>query len=679
MAPKDVAGAEPRDKYKHIFETAGVSIWEEDFSDVKRAIEQLRVEGVRDFAGYFRAHPEWVDRAIGMVRICRVNPATLRLCEATSEEELLASLHTVFVPETRDVFVGELLAIAEERMVFETEAQLQTLTGRRIDVYFTITFPPPTGSFDTVLVTLTDITDRKRVEMAVRESESRFRSFADTAPAMLWVTEADGSCSFLSRAWYDFTGQSQESALGTGWLDAVHPDDREASRAIFVRANATSEPFELEYRLRRADGVYRWAIDVGRPRRAADGTFLGFVGSCIDITERKESEDALRRSNQMKDEFLATLSHELRTPLNAVLGWAHMLRGGALSPELAARALESLERNARAQTQLIDELLDMSRIVSGRLQLAHEPVDMAAVAAAAMDAVRPAAATKGVELQVITHASETIRVKGDADRLRQILWNLLSNAIKFTPSGGRVHLELRCTADAAEMIVRDSGEGIDEAFLPFVFERFRQADSSSTRRHGGLGLGLSIARHLAEAHGGSITAESDGRNRGATFTLRLPREATPKLGSAALRDADGEAKRPLLGVSILVVDDEADARELLRVALDLAGATVAVAASTRQALSMCLTRQFDLLLVDVGMPEEDGFTLMRHVRSLPSPFGQVPAIAVTAYAGLPERASAHNAGFNAHVGKPIEVERLLAVILDTLPHSKRPLPRQLAP
>jgi signal transduction histidine kinase/ActR/RegA family two-component response regulator len=471
--------------------------------------------------------------------------------------------------------------------------------------------------------------------------------------------------------------------LGYGWLDAVHPDDRAASGEVFNRANLTQAPFSTEYRLRRHDGEYRWMIDAGQPRFDENGAFAGFVGSVIDINDRKafelqlrareshfrEMAQELQQSNRMKDEFLATLSHELRTPLNAVLGWAHMLRGRTLSPELEQRALESLERNARAQSQLIDDLLDMSRIVSGRLQIAEESVDLESVVSAAVETMRPAAVSKGVDLIVQSSTRQRLMVRGDAHRLKQVFWNLLSNAIKFTPRSGRVVLEVRADDANAQVEVRDSGEGIDPAFLPHVFERFRQADATSTRRHGGLGLGLSIARYVAEAHGGSISAHSEGRNRGAAFTVQLPRDTSA--ADAPPATVTPTKQMPLSGTSILVVDDDADAQELFRVALEIAGARVTTAASAEHALEAVGEGTIDLLIADIRMRECDGLELMQRIRALPLPLGQLPAIAATSFGSVRQRTEAFEAGFNAHVAKPLEVDRLLAAVLDVLPGNRK--------
>jgi signal transduction histidine kinase/CheY-like chemotaxis protein len=365
-------------------------------------------------------------------------------------------------------------------------------------------------------------------------------------------------------------------------------------------------------------------------------------------------------ANRTKDEFLATLSHELRTPLNAVLGWSHMLSTGTLPSDLQRRAFEAIERNARAQAQLVDDLLDVSRIVSGRLSLTMSDVDLTAVVHSAIDTVRPAAAAKGVELEIADQPPGRPIVAGDADRLRQVYWNLLSNAVKFTPRGGRIRVKVCVRDQAVEVIVADTGQGIPPEFLGHVFERFRQADSTASRRHGGLGLGLAIVRHLTEAHGGTVQAASPGDGRGATFTVRLPLRAMAARAEA--RAAPTPTSTSLGGLSLLVVDDEPDAREFLRLLLEAHGARVATAGSAGEALEILLHQSVDALLADLGMPDQDGFSLIAAVREL-RPGGTLPpAIAVTAYAGIRERDRAMAAGYGWHVTKPVDADQLVSVV-----------------
>jgi PAS domain S-box-containing protein len=306
----------------------------------------------------------------------------------------------------------------------------------------------------------------------------------------------------------------------TEWGRFVHPDDREPMTTHLTRALAGEEPATADYRIVTADGRTRWLSYAGQITKTVDGDRL--LGTVVDITDRKALETELRQASQVKDEFLATLSHELRTPLNAVLGWAHMLRENTIDPSMRERALESLERNARAQAQLVEDLLDVSRIRSGKLPVRSEPVDVAEVVRHAVETVQAGVAAKGLTLQLNLPDGPRLLVLGDSDRLQQVVWNLVSNAVKFTPAGGRVDVDLQRDGSSALIVVRDTGQGIDPAFQPRLFERFSQMDSSKTRMHGGLGLGLSIVRHLVEAHGGTVDAESEGQGRGTTFRVRLP-------------------------------------------------------------------------------------------------------------------------------------------------------------
>ncbi|MBO0727426.1 MAG: PAS domain S-box protein, partial [Blastocatellia bacterium] len=377
--------------------------------------------------------------------------------------------------------------------------------------------------------------ERKRAEEARRASEEQFRILADTAPVMIWVSDANKLCTFFNKPWLDFTGRAMEEEVGAGWTEGIHPEDYDRCLEVYATSFEAREPFKMEYRLRRHDGEYRWILDHGVPRFSPGGDFLGYIGSCIDITERKQAEvereqlareqvarAAAEAANRSKDELLALVSHEMRSPLNSILGYTRMLRSRSIDADAVNKATAAVERSAKAQLQIIEDLLDSARIVTGKLRIEPCTVDLAPVFEAALDTVRPAAEAKGVTL-VADFGPLSAQALGDSTRLEQIVWNLLSNAIKFTPEGGRVELRVEVAADEIRITVSDTGKGIEPEFLPFVFDRFRQADPSSARRYGGLGLGLSIAKHLVELHGGSITAASEGPGRGATFIVTLPR------------------------------------------------------------------------------------------------------------------------------------------------------------
>jgi PAS domain S-box-containing protein len=405
---------------------------------------------------------------------------------------------------------------------------------------------------------------------------------------------------------------------------------------------------------------------------------LAIARQCAQAIARARLYDAERRSraeaeaaNRTKDEFLATLSHELRTPLTAMLGWTRLLRTSNLDETTAAHALETVERNAKAQAQLIEDILDVSRIITGKVRLEVSPVELVPVIEAALDAVRPAMDAKSIQLQTKLDPLAGA-VSGDPTRLQQVVWNLLSNAVKFTGKGGRIEVGLERSGSHLQITVRDTGEGIGAEFLPYVFDRFRQADGSTTRMHGGLGLGLAIVRHLVELHGGTISAESAGEGHGATFTVALPilsvwPDTAAVAEQASTADGNGSAARPsvlLNNLHVLVVDDEQDARELLAIVLEKQGAKVRTASSVDEALDAIGTLKPDVLISDIGMPHEDGYALMKKVRQLSAEQGgMTPAIAVTAYAGDAAREMTLAAGFQAHLAKPIDPAQLLDAII----------------
>jgi signal transduction histidine kinase/DNA-binding response OmpR family regulator len=404
----------------------------------------------------------------------------------------------------------------------------------------------------------------------------------------------------------------------------------------------------------------------------------------LEITERKQAEGERARllvreqearaeaeqANRTKDEFLATLSHELRTPLSAILGWSHLVRTGKLDEPQMSRAFETIERNARSQSQLIDDLLDVSRIITGKLQIEARPIDLCAVIEAASDAVRPAIEAK--ELQFETEMNvENCFVRGDANRLQQIFWNLFSNAIKFTPEKGRVRVEVMQDGSRVQVAVTDSGIGITSAFLPYIFDRFRQADGSTTRVHGGLGLGLSIVKHLVQLHDGTVEVASEGKDRGTTFTVTLPAaraEDAKAVEEVAPAEREGNGvpagfSKILDGLRILVVDDEADSRDLVTAILTRCGSKVRCCESTAEALETFREWKPDLLVSDIGMPNEDGYALIKQLRKLRLKRArEIPAIALTAYATDDDRSRVLSAGFQMHVAKPIEPEKLVRSI-----------------
>ncbi|MBD2463609.1 PAS domain-containing protein [Oscillatoria sp. FACHB-1407] len=560
---------------------------------------------------------------------------------------------------------------------------------------------------------LFDITDRKQTEAALQESELKFRTLADTMPQLFWVVRSDTYHEYCNQRWCEYTGLSLEQAQREGVEPIIHPDDLAYTLQSFDEAATDRRMFRIEHRIRRAsDGEYRWHLSQALPLYDQQGQMVKWFGSSTDIHDQKllieerakalererAARTALERASRMKDEFLAVVSHELRSPLNAILGWSRLLRTRNFDPQKTEQALASIERNAQAQTQLIEDLLDISRIIRGKIRLDLRPTHLIPCIQAAIDTIRPAATAKSIALSF--HSSpDTDLVSGDPERLQQIVWNLLSNAVKFTPAGGKVDIQLELVGNGewgmgngikavhsplptshspiyAQIQVIDSGKGISPDFLPYVFERFRQEDSTTTRTQGGLGLGLAIVRNLVELHGGTIHVDSCGEGQGTTFTVHLP------LLTAALpnqpvsyqglhRQTIVDTVLDLSNVNVLIVDDERDTREFLQAALEQYGARVISAASASAAWQLLQTHKPDILLSDVGMPDEDGFTFIRRIRSLPpGQGGRIPAAALTAYAREGDRLEALSAGFQMHIPKPIEPIQLLMVIMRLLESQK---------
>jgi PAS domain S-box-containing protein len=524
----------------------------------------------------------------------------------------------------------------------------------------------------------------RKAEEAVRDSERRYRTLAEALPQLIWMCGRDGRCLYVSKQWTDYTGQPDEAFLGVNWITAVHPDDQARTLELWHAAVAGAGNYDVEYRLRRADGEFRWFKTRGVPVHDASGKTVRWFGTCTDIHDQKlaeveriellEREKSAREqaetANRLKDEFLATLSHELRTPLMAILGWTELLQSLDIDGEEVARGLETIERNARAQAQLIDDLLDVSRIISGKLRLDVQTLNLAEVIHAAIESVRTAAKAKEIDLQDSLDPTAS-RISGDSGRLQQVVWNLLLNAIKFTPAGGCVTVTLERIDGQVEIRVADTGQGIDPAFLPHVFDRFRQADASSRRSIGGLGLGLAIVRHLVELHGGSVAADSAGSSQGSTFTVRLPLVAVSKtpapdepIGDQGLIRPSGDFQLPHLdGIRVLVVDDEADARDLLNRALTRCGASVIQASSADEGVQLFQQSAPDVLISDIGMPGRDGFDFIRQIRELENSANRtVPAVALTAFARAEDRKRALHAGFQLHIAKHVIPSELLTIV-----------------
>ncbi|MEO8992617.1 MAG: ATP-binding protein, partial [Nitrosospira sp.] len=536
-----------------------------------------------------------------------------------------------------------------------------------------------------------DITARRRAEEALRESTERLRFMAEAMPQKIFTARADGTLDYFNQQWKDYTGLAPEQMAGWEWTKLIHPEDMDESIGRWHHSLNTGEPFRMECRFRRADGDYRWHLIQTQARRDARGNILMWVGSNTDIDpikrageEKKqllENEKIARseaeHANQLKDEFLATLSHELRTPLNAILGWSQLILQGTMGKEDIQRGLETIERNARAQNKLIEDLLEMSSIISGKVRLDMQRLDFASVAEAAVESLAPTAEAKGIRIQKIIDPASGW-VSGDNDRLQQVIWNLLSNAIKFTPKGGTVEVIVEQAASHLHVVIKDSGMGIKPEFLAYVFDRFRQADSALNRNYGGLGLGLAIVKQLVGLHGGTVRVESDGEDKGSSFIVSLPlapiSERKDQHSAASTQIAFKNGHITLPGVKVLVIDDEQDARELVKEVLTLFQTEVITAATAAAGLEILKNQRPDVIVSDIGMPEKDGYQFIREVRNLPATHGgKTPAIALSAFAHAEDRTRSIIAGYQMHLSKPVESHELVAAIENLTGWMRKPI------
>lgn len=619
-------------------------------------------------------------------RIMRCNSAMTQLLSKPFSE-LISCLHQELMSSTLgSVEASPFTLVHETRQRESREVQF----GRR---WFSVTVDPifnKEGMFIGAVYILADITDRKQAEEALRVSEERFRLLLENVTDYaIFFLDTQGKFIRWSVGGERLLGYQEAEILGQPCSIIFTPEDlREGADKQELEQAATEGRAEDERWHVRKDGSWFWASGITTPLRDEEGQLRGFSKILRDFTERKQAEDernqlltreqearaAAEAANRLKDEFLATLSHELRSPLNAMLGWTRLLNSRKFDEATTARALQTIERSAKSQAQLVEDLLDVSRIIQGKLRLNTRPVELVSVIEAAIETVRPAAEAKEINLQSVLDPA-TGPVAGDFDRLQQVVWNLVSNAIKFTPKGGQVQARLERVNSHVEITVTDTGKGIDPEFVPYVFERFRQADSSSTRVYSGLGLGLAIVRHLVELHGGTVRAHSEGEDKGATFTVKLP-----LMPVRVKRHLDGQVyptvagvpfdNSPALnGVRVLIVDDEVDSREFLVAALEQCEAKVFAFASASEALEALLRLKPDVLVSDIAMPLEDGYSLIRKVRQLSAEQGgQIPAIALTAYARAEDRMKALASGFQSHIPKPVEPAELATVVASLAKH-----------
>lgn len=537
------------------------------------------------------------------------------------------------------------------------------------------------------------------INAQLSQSEQRFRSLSTCSPIGIFLTDTTGNCTYTNPNCQAICGFQIEESWYDGWARIIHPEERDRVLDDWKNCIYQEQIYSAEFRIYTPDLAVHWVHVRTSPLLSDQRQLLGHVGTIEDITERKQAEIVFEQiireqaaraeaeaANRMKDEFLAIISHELRTPLNSILGWSQLLLNRKFDETTTTRAMETIARNAKSQAQLIEDILDVSKIVRGKLRLMIQPVNLVELIETVLDTLRPLADTKAIQLET-TLDSNVPRVAGDSERLKQIIWNLLSNAIKFTSEGGRVEVRLSTVksdeqkpidddglpvtsyqllvTEYAQLQVIDAGIGISPDFLPYVFDRFRQADSSSTRSSGGLGLGLTIVRHLVELHNGKISAESAGEGKGATFTVQLPLLAagqeTIDTGDKSL---DPSPHPRLDGVKVLVVEDNTDTREFIKIVLEQSGAEVTAVESVDEAMKCLDVSSFDVLVSDIAMPGEDGYQFIRMLRDLEQQRGggKIPAIALSAYTRLEDQMQALSAGFQMHVSKPVAPTVLVATV-----------------
>ena len=583
-----------------------------------------------------------------------------------------------FEKDTKKILENLRAVLREEKDGFSFEYPCHSPGEER---WFLLQVSAMHGAAGGAVISHINITDRKMAEAELKNSEQFNRSIFENSPDCVQVLELDGTFhSINSNGLRLLEIDDFSHFVGKQWLDLWEDDDSEAAyQALQAALKGKTTHFE-GFCKTAAENLKWWDVSVA-PIYGADGKPSRLVATSRDITERREAdreretllknEKAARKdaeiANRMRDEFLATVSHELRAPLNSILGWARLMETRKLDDAMTTKAVSTIVRNAESQNRLIEDLLDVSRFISGKLRLEVMTIKPINVVESALETVRPAAEAKGITLEIKENA-DVSHISGDPNRLQQVIWNLLSNAIKFTPNEGLVRLEIERTNDFVEIRVKDTGVGIKEEFLPHVFDRFRQADASSIRKFGGLGLGLAIVRHITEMHGGTVSAYSEGENKGSTFAVRLPLIASPKEDEENKVDKkslalETNSSLSLDGLLILVVDDEEDTRQLLTQSLTYYGATVITAVSAADGFQQLQDKNPDVMVSDIGMPDEDGYSFIRKVRTASSEETKdIPAIALTAFARARDRMRALSSGFQNHVAKPVEPDELVTVI-----------------
>jgi PAS domain S-box-containing protein len=649
-----------------VHSTRCVNLYGHEVTEARRA-ETL----VRDSEARFRGLYEHAPVGIGQVsldgRFQMANPALCHILGYAVDELLQRTVIEITHPDDR----GREAALVETMLRRERDFYLIEKRYLRRDaspIWVSITsslVTDPGGQPLCRISIVQDITERRNAEAALARSERRFRELADAMPQIVWTSRPDGHLDYYNRRWYELTGASEHEGGDQSWLPVMHPDDRQRCLDLWYEAVRSGTPYEIEYRFKfPSTGEYRWHLGRALPARDDSGAIVRWYGTCTDVHDLRAAQEELiaaRRSaeqaNSAKDQFLAVLSHELRTPLTPVLNGIALLEKDRTLPERARDYLEMFRRNIELESRLIDDLLDVTRIAQGKVELDRRHVPLCTIIERAVEVCRPDIDARRLHLGVDLGPRPYL-VDADAARLQQVFWNLLKNAVKFTPHGGCVGL--RCWPDDGQVVVQvqDSGIGIDPSAIARIFHAFSQAERSITRRFGGLGLGLAITRTLVELHGGSITAQSDGKDRGATFTVRLPLVAAgPGSATAGAPAASAEGReRGRRHLRILLVEDHGDAVTTLVDIFELLGHAVDTAGDVATALAMAADREFDILVSDLGLPDGSGFDLLAELRSRGR---QVPAIALSGYGQEGDRQRSAAAGFRAHLVKPVDPDRLL--------------------
>jgi PAS domain S-box-containing protein len=625
--------------------------------------QQVARENQERFVRFMQHLPglAWIKDAAG--KYVFANDAAHKAFQTTPAKLYGKTDLEVFAEETARRFrENDATALASDSG-YQTVETLEHEDGTlRYSLVHKFPIPGPDGAGTLIGGMAIDVTERKTAEIALRESEQRFRHMADHAPVMIWVTEADGRCTYLGKTWYEFTGRTPETSLGFGWIDAMHPNDREAARKSFLAANEAHTAYSLEYRLRDKDGIYHSVIDAAMPRFAEDGQFLGYIGSVIDITDRKKFEEELREADRRKDEFLAVLAHELRNPLAPIRTGLELMRLAGDDAGTLEEVRTTMERQSQQMVRLIDDLLDVSRITRGAVDLRKTRVELATVVESAVETSRPVIEDMGHKLEIII-PKPPIVLEADPTRLAQVISNLLNNAAKYMQRGGTIRVSAERLDGMAIISVKDFGIGIPAEMIERIFDMFTQVDCSLERSHGGLGIGLTLVKRLVEMHGGSVEAHSDGLNHGSEFIVRLP-AVVGLLSEPPSRDGSGRAtgaKR-----RILVVDDNENAAKVLGMLLTALGNDVRTAFDGFTAIELAESFLPEIILLDIGMPKLNGYETARRIREQPWGKSMVLA-ALTGWGQEEDKRRTREAGFDHHFVKPLEPATLQKLLADYEP------------